>query len=97
MKNRILSLTLALVLCLGLTVPVLAAGQTFSDVPRSYWAFQEINAAVEADITNGYADGTFKPTASVTNAYFAAFLARAFYKGEYVEGAIPGISLTRTY
>ena len=86
MRKRIVALLLALVLCMGISVPVLASYQQFTDVPASFWAYTEIMSAAQKGITGGYADGTFKPGSSVTNAHFCAFLARAFYADEYVEG-----------
>ena len=85
MKKRILTLMLALALSVGIAVPAAASTQ-FSDVPSTHWAYNEVIEAVNKGITNGYSDGTFKPGNSVTNAHFAAFLARAFYKGEYNDG-----------
>ena len=41
MQKKFISLMLALALCLGLAVPVSAAG--FSDVPASHWAYEQIN------------------------------------------------------
>lgn len=86
MKKRILTLALALALSLGLAAPAFAA-PTFSDVPSTFWAYNEVKEAVSKGITSGYSDGTFKPGSSVTNAHFAAFLARAFYGGEYTDGS----------
>lgn len=84
MRKRMISLLLAVMVCMSvLTSQAMAAGTAFSDVPTSFWAYDEIMEAVNKGITNGYADGTFKPGNSVTNAHFAAFLARAFYAGEY--------------
>lgn len=80
--KRIVSLILAVMLCAGLAAPAMAAGTSFTDVPSSHWAYAEIQSAVSDGITTGYSDGTFKPTASVTYAHFAAFLARAFYPSE---------------
>lgn len=82
MKKKILTLLLAFALSVGLAVPAAASAQ-FSDVPGTYWAYNEVIEAVNKGITNGYSDGTFKPGNSVTNAHFAAFLARAFYSDEY--------------
>ena len=87
MRKRIVALLLALVLCMGISAPALASNQQFTDVPASFWAYTEIMSAAQKGITGGYADGTFKPRNSVTNAHFCAFLARAFYADEYVEGA----------
>ena len=50
---------------------------TFPDVSPSYWAFQEIEALAASGITTGFPDGTFRPTAAVTRAQMATFLARA--------------------
>ncbi len=50
---------------------------TFPDVATEFWAFQEIEALAASGITQGYPDGTFKPTANVTRAQMATFLARA--------------------
>ena len=86
MRKRIAALLLALVLCMGISAPALASNQQFTDVPASFWAYTEIMSAAQKGITGGYADGTFKPGSSVTNAHFCAFLARAFYADEYVEG-----------
>lgn len=78
-KSRFFSLVLALALCFGLAAPAAAAEPSFSDVPADHWAFDEIEAAVDAGITTGYAGGTFKPTNSVSYAHFSAFIARAFF------------------
>lgn len=61
---------------------VTASSSVFRDVPATYWAADAIRTAVEHGIVNGYADGTFHPTASVTHAHFNAMLARAFYPGQ---------------
>ncbi len=50
---------------------------TFPDVAPGYWAFQEIEALAASGITTGFPDGTFRPTAAVTRAQMATFLARA--------------------
>ena len=80
MKKQITAFALALALCLGLVVPVSAAG--FSDVPASHWAYEQINRAVTDGIVGGYADGSFRPAAPVSYAAFSLMLARAFYSGE---------------
>ena len=87
MKKNVATLVLAALMALSLTAPAMAAGSGFSDVPSTFWAYTEITEAVSKGITNGYTDGTFKPGNSVTNAHFAAFLARAFYADEYTEGS----------
>ena len=53
MKKRIVTLALALMLCAGLAAPAYAAGQTFSDVPATYWAYEEIERAYEDEVMGG--------------------------------------------
>jgi hypothetical protein len=54
--------------------------QQFSDVATSHPFFDEICWMVDAEITSGYSDGTFRPGANVSRAAMAAFLYR--YEGE---------------
>nr|WP_245252295.1 S-layer homology domain-containing protein [Paenibacillus sediminis] len=54
----------------------------FKDVPSTYWAKEAIDSAVTKGYFKGYADGTFKPNATVTRAEFAALLARASTNSE---------------
>ncbi len=51
------------------------ASSKFSDVD-DYWATDAINWAAEKGVVEGFPDGTFKPTARVKEAEFAAILAR---------------------
>ena len=73
MKKILSILLIALILCYSI-VPFSADEPSFSDVPASHWAFDEIEKAVDSGIVNGYADGTFKPAGTVTNAHFAAMI-----------------------
>ena len=66
-----------LVVASGYTVQ--AAG--FKDVPEDHYAYEAIMWAEEYDIVNGYADGTFKPNATITEQQFAKLLAN-FYELE---------------
>ncbi|MDQ0194124.1 S-layer homology domain-containing protein [Paenibacillus wynnii] len=49
-----------------------------SDVPTSYWAFPYIEAAEKHALITGYADGSFRPVATLTRADSAVLIARAF-------------------
>ena len=49
---------------------------TFSDVPKGYWAANYIGYMQQFGIITGYADGSFRPDASVTRAEFAAIASR---------------------
>jgi len=48
----------------------------FKDVSSHQFGANFIQSIVDAGITTGYADGTFKPSNPVTRAHMAAFLAR---------------------
>lgn len=89
--KRLIVMTFATLMVLSLSPAVLAADEpSFSDVPASHWAFDEIEKAVDSGIVNGYADGTFKPTGTVSNAHFAAMIARKYYVNALEQlGALP--------
>ena len=82
MKNRILSVALALCLCLGLAVPAWAAGPTFTDVPASHWAYDAIEDMSSRGVVAGFGNGRFGPGVNVTTAQFSVMLARLFYNDE---------------
>lgn len=50
---------------------------TFTDVPTTYWAFQQIEALKASGISTGTTATTFSPSNTVTRAEMAVFLARA--------------------
>ena len=81
MKKRLVSLFLALALCLGLCVPALA----FTDVPGDHYAYAAIMDCSEKGIVGGYSDGSFQPSKTVAKSHFVAMLARAFYADQIVK------------
>lgn len=48
----------------------------FKDVPFTHWAYDYVVILAQNNITVGFPDGSFAPTAKVTREQFAAFLAR---------------------
>ena len=50
----------------------------FSDVPGGVWYTDAVARMYELGITTGYADGTYRPNASVSRGEMAVFLDRAF-------------------
>ncbi|WMT42555.1 S-layer homology domain-containing protein [Paenibacillus sp. D2_2] len=52
------------------------AADGFKDVKADHWAKSAIESAASKGYFKGYADGTFKPNATLTRAEFAATLAR---------------------
>lgn len=64
--------------CVVAPVTSEAATTKFKDVPSSHWAYKAITEVAQKGLVTGYADGTYKPSAQVTRAEFATFLARVF-------------------
>ncbi|WP_347722741.1 S-layer homology domain-containing protein [Lysinibacillus capsici] len=67
---------------------------TFKDVPKSHWAYESIKQVAEKGLVTGYEDGTYKPSAQVTRAEFATFLARVFDSNERATVSFNDISDT---
>ena len=82
MKIRLVALGLLLAMTVASIGPMFAATPSFSDVPTSHWAYEQINRCVQDGIVSGYSDGTFKPTNPVSYGAFSIMLARAFYASE---------------
>lgn len=51
--------------------------KNFTDVQESYWAYEQIQALVEAGVVSGYPDGTYRPEQKVTREEFARMLVLA--------------------
>lgn len=71
-------------LLLGLLLPTTAQGiaTRFSDVPSSHPFFDEIEWMDRTGITEGFPDGTFRPTQPVTRQSMAAFMQRLYNQQE---------------
>lgn len=69
-----MSLAVALIFSTG----AIASAKTFSDVPTSYWGYQVINDLSSKEILNGYADGTFKPAATMSSVEFISTITKAY-------------------
>lgn len=50
----------------------------FSDLPAEHWAEKEILSLTEANVLNGYPDGTFQPERQISRAEFAKIVALTF-------------------
>lgn len=51
--------------------------RTFTDVPASHWAYNELTSAVNAGYISGYADNKLKPNGKVTRQEAAAIVGKA--------------------
>lgn len=76
MKKKLLALLSALALCVGLMVPASAAGQTFTDVPSTYWAHDAIQYVTDEGLFQGTSATTFEPGTTMTRAMLIQVLFR---------------------
>jgi len=49
---------------------------SFKDVPKTYWAYKEIEGMKKAGMINGYGDGTYRPDNAATRADLAVLVYR---------------------
>ena len=84
MKEKTVSLLLALALSAGLAIPALAVYETptFTDVPKGNWAYTYVERAAEKGWVNGVGGGAFQPGGNVTYAQLATMLTQAFFSDE---------------
>ena len=76
MKKRFLSLILSMVLCLGLFAPAMGAEKTFSDMPKTHWAYQAVGAMVDKGLFSGTTETTFSPDKTMTRSMLVTVLYR---------------------
>jgi hypothetical protein len=74
--KRVLTFFLAVFLVVTV-VPFAQAAPSFSDVPRSHWAYKEITEMAAKGIIKGYEDGKFRPNNRITRAEFAKIMIAA--------------------
>lgn len=67
---------------------------SFSDVPATSWAWKHIEAAVAQGVVQGYTDGTYQPSWTVTRDQMAVYIARALAGGD---GNVPAGPATPTF
>ena len=72
MIKRIFAATIGAALMLQ-ALPALAA-RTFTDLDEKHWAYSVVNTLVDEGTINGYEDGSFKPTNTVTRAEFVKMI-----------------------
>jgi murein DD-endopeptidase MepM/ murein hydrolase activator NlpD len=65
----------------ALKAPVGQAQGSFSDVPTDAWYAPYIEELARLGITNGYADGTYRPRNTITRAEMAVMVDKAFLGG----------------
>lgn len=59
-------------------------GDSFTDVPRSHWAYPYVETILHASLTFGCGDAVYCPDVALTRAEMAAFLLRAIHGAGWV-------------
>lgn len=80
--KKCISLFLALVLCLGLSISAQATGATFTDVPANHWAYSYVERAAENGWVNGVGNGQFGPEKQISYAEMFTMMVRVYLPEE---------------
>lgn len=83
--NTAIALSSTLTISLSAAVSPVFAQARFNDVESSYWANQYVQSLTDANIINGFPDGTFRPDEQMTRAQFASILYGGFPKADIRE------------
>ena len=84
--KRILSIILALTMCISMAATVFAAEMKFTDVKKSDWFYADVKTAVESGLVNGKSETTYAPNDNLT--YAEAIKLAACMHQLYVDGEI---------
>lgn len=68
----------------------------FIDVPQNHWAFEEISAATQSKLVNGYPNGSFKPSENISRRQSMMMLNRLFAGQQPTSLSIPFKDVTLT-
>lgn len=86
-SRKIVPAVVALAMVCGVVMSAFAAGDyvdpTFTDVPKSHWAYTFVEKAAEKEWAAGMGDGTFAPDKDVTYSQSCVMLVRAFCNDDY--------------
>lgn len=101
MRKKLLSLALALVMCLSLmpcafAAETVSAADKFTDVPNGAWYLDELEYAVHNGYISGTSASTFSPDAQVTRGQFVTILGRTAGVGNAsAESVADGVTVHR--
>ena len=73
MKKRTVTFLVFVSVFVGAAIPMALGAGLFPDVNPSDWFYDDVSAIAGAGISQGYADGTYRPNDGVTRAEMAAF------------------------
>ena len=79
MKKHVLAAAVS-ALVLGSASSCLAAANPFSDVPEGHWAYDAVAQLAQDGVIDGYGDGTYQGSKSITRYEIAQMVAKAMAK-----------------
>ena len=73
--KRLIVFTVCIILLLSSSVPAFATNEnSFKDVPKEYWAYDDIMWMLDKKIIEGIGNGLFSPESTVTRSQFAKMM-----------------------
>jgi hypothetical protein len=85
--KKSLVIILAVIFVLAISCPVMAAPDSFSDVPAGHWAYNSVAKLAKAGIVEGYGNNTFNGERTLTRYEMATIVANAMTKYEKADTA----------
>lgn len=86
--KKILSMTLAVILCLGLIPSALAySTPDFNDMPQGHWAYESVMKMADKGVIKGVGEGRFAPEDKLTAEMFIVLVGRVVFPEVEAAGA----------
>ena len=70
------AVALLMTFLLTASMAVMASATTFSDLSKEHWAYNNVMTLLNEGTVNGYEDGTFRPSKTVTRAEFVKMIGK---------------------
>ena len=79
--KKIILISISIIIILNIMF-VSTFAMTFSDLPYTHWAYDNIISLADKGVINGYTDGTYKPGNAVTRGEFFKLIMVSLYGSE---------------
>lgn len=89
---RIWKRVCALALAALLVLPAAASAQSYTDLPVSHWAYDDMTQAADLGIIQGVGDGRIDPSGTLSWGQFLTMFTRTFASGEYAAALSSGLA-----
>ena len=89
---RIWKRVCALALAALLVLPAAASAQSYTDLPISHWAYDDMTQAADLGIIQGVGGGRIDPSGTLSWGQFLTMFARTFASGKYTAALNSGLA-----